>query len=260
MTPLHEFLTGTLFGPLALAGRIEGLNTTTIRKISEFYGARLHRILLGEDESVEGIMKLCQDLDEVEAETIRDISRASRFLKNMTKAEDMKPGKTVASTTNDIILRHITFGNALKDCRVDLPSNQFNRIGASLVLPYLFDPKSVVKEFHRILAPGGKIVLSSLKPNFDSSKSYIEEADGIRKKTNLSDKKKEQLLASLREFSSFVATLIELEDNNRFKFFTTGELMEMMTEAGFGNIKIKESMGTPPTGTIVSAEKGPWTT
>ncbi|MFH0788905.1 MAG: methyltransferase domain-containing protein, partial [Pseudomonadota bacterium] len=256
LTPLNEFLSGELYGPLALAGRIEGLNTSTLRKISESYGPRLHKILHGEDTSVDEIMKICPDLDEVEAETVRDLSRASRFLKNNLKAEDLKLGKTGIKTADDLALKYISFGHAARDCKVDLPSNAFDRLGASLVLPYLYDPKSVLKEFYRILAPGGKIVLSSLKPNFDSSKSYIEEAEGINNRTDLTEEGKERLLASLREFSSFIATLIELEDNGRFRFFATNELLELMDEAGFVNIKVKESLGTPPTAIIVSAGKG----
>ena len=255
LTPLYEFLSGKLYGPLAFNGRIEGLNTTTLRKISESYGPRLHKILHGEDASVDEIMKICPDLDEVEAITVRDMSRASRFLKNALKPEDLKPGKTEAKIADDLILNHISFGNAMRDCTVDLPSNAFDRIGASLVLPYLYDPKSVVKEFYRALAPGGKIVLSSLKPNFDSSKSYMEEAEEIGKRTDLTDEDKGRLLASLREFSAFVATLIELEDNSRFKFFSTHELAALMDEAGFCNINFKESLGNPPTAIIVSAEK-----
>ncbi len=260
LAPLHEFLSGKLYGPLALTGRIEGLNTLTLRKISESYGPELHNILHGEDASVGAIMKKCSDLDEIEAETVRDISRASRFLKNKLKPKDLKLGKAEAKTANDIILSHISFGKARRDCKVDLPSNTFNRIGASLVLPYLYDPKSVVKEFYRVLAPAGKIVISSLKPNFDSSKSYMEEAEEIGKRADLTDQDKGRLLSSLREFSAFVATLIELEDNGRFKFFTTHELIALMDEAGFCNIKVKESLGSPPTAIIVCADKGQWTT
>jgi len=255
LTPLSEFLSGELYGPLALAGRIEGLNTATLRKISESYGPGLHRILHGEDASVGEIMKTYPDLDKVEAETVRDISRASRFLKGMLNPQDLKPGKTEAKTANDIILNHISFGSATRDCTVDLPSNAFDRIGASLVLPYLYDPKSVLTELYRVLAPAGKIVLSSLKPNFDSSKSYIEEAEEIGKRTDLTDEDKGRLLGSLREFSSFISTLIELEDNGRFKFFTTNELKDLMDETGFCNIRVKESLGNPPTAIIVSAEK-----
>jgi ubiquinone/menaquinone biosynthesis C-methylase UbiE/pimeloyl-ACP methyl ester carboxylesterase len=255
LTPLKEFLSGELYGPLALAGRIEGLNTSTLRKIFESYGPRLHMILHGEDASVDEIMKICPELDEVEAESVRDISRASRFLKNKLKPGDLKPGITDAKTTNDIVLNYISFGNATMDCKVELPSNAFDRIGASLVLPYLYDPKSVVKEFYRTLAPGGRIILSSLKPNFDSSKSYIEEAEEISKRTDLCDEEKERLIGSLREFSSFTAALIELEDNGRFKFFATHELITLMNEAGFNNIKVTESLGNPPTAIIVCAEK-----
>jgi len=256
LKPLEEFLSGKLYGPLALAGRIEGLNTATLRKISESYGQRLHRILHGEGASVEEIGEICPDLDEIEAETVRDISRASRFLKNKLNPEDLKPGKTEAKTANDIAMYSISFGNATRNCKVDLPSNAFDRIGASLVLPYLYDPKSVLAEFYRILAPGGKIVLSSLKPNFDSSKSYMEEAEEINKRTDISGEEKERLLVSLREFSSFIGALIELEDNGRFKFFPSNELKDLMNETGFCNIAIKESLGNPSTAIIVSAEKG----
>jgi ubiquinone/menaquinone biosynthesis C-methylase UbiE len=255
LKPLSEFLSGKLYGPLALAGRIEGLSTATLRKISESYGPGLHRILHGENASVQEIMKTCSELDEVEAETVRDISRASRFLKNTLKHGDLKPGKAEARTTNDIVLNSISFGNATKDCKVDLPSNTFNRVGASLVLPYLYDPKSVLTELYRVLAPAGKIVLSSLKPNFDSSKSYMEEAEEISKRTDISAEEKERLLGSLREFSSFIGSLVELEDNGRFKFFTTNELKELMDETGFCNITVKESLGNPSTAIIVSAEK-----
>jgi len=255
LTPLKEFLSGQLYGPLALAGRIEGLSTATLRKVAEGYGARSHQILQGEDASENDIMNLFENLDQEEAETIRDISRASRFLKNMTVQEDLKPDKTVAETANELLLKYVNFGQANRDCRVDLPSNTFNRVGVSLVLPYLYDPRSVLKELYRILTPGGKVVLSGLKPNFDSSKSYLEEADEIRRRTDLPEEKKKQLLASLVEFSSFIASLIELEDNGRFKFFSTAEWVDMMTEAGFDRIKTKASLGSPPTGIIVSAEK-----
>ncbi|MEW6334876.1 MAG: methyltransferase domain-containing protein [Thermodesulfobacteriota bacterium] len=258
LTPLSDFLSGKLYGPLALAGRIEGLNTLTLRKISESYGPGLHRILHGEDATVEEILKNCADLDEVEAETVRDISRASRFLKNTLKPGDIRPGRVEAKTADDLLLHHISFGNATRDCRVDLPSDAFHRIGASLVLPYLYDPKSAVAAFYRALAPGGKIVLSSLRPNFDSSKSYIEEAEQIGRRTDLTDEKKERLMASLREFASFTATLMELEDNGRFRFFTTSELKALMEEAGFTDIRIRESLGRPNTASIVCAEKGTW--
>jgi ubiquinone/menaquinone biosynthesis C-methylase UbiE len=258
LKPLSEFLSGQLYGLLALADRIEGINKETLRKLSECYGQRIHRILHGEDASVQEIRKTCPVLDEVDAETVRDISRASRFLKNKLKPEDLKPGRANAKTANDIVLNSISFGNATRDCNIVLPSDAFDRIGASLVLPYLYDPKSALMELNRVLTPGGKIVLSSLKPNFDSSKSYMEEAEEIGNRTDISDEEKKRLLASLREFSSFVGTLIELEDNGRFKFFSAQEIKYLMNEAGFCNILVRESLGNPTTAIIVSAEKVSW--
>jgi len=255
LTPLREFLSGKLYGPVALAGRIEGLETPTLRKIAADYGPRLHEILHGEIATIQEVMMLCPTLDETEAETVLELSTAARFLKDKVAPEDLQPGKQVAKDTGDLSFNHLNFGRVGRDCRIDLPSEAFDKIGASIVLPYLYDPESAAREFYRMLAPGGVIVLSSPKPNFDSSKSYIEEAQSIAQRADLNEQQKDRLLKSLRELAAFVSHVIEMEDEGRFRFFAPNDLSKLMQRVGFINIRTVEALGDPPTAVIVRAEK-----
>jgi len=256
LAPLQEFLSGGLYGPLALAGRIEGIETATLRKIAADYGPRLHEIIRGGRAAVEEVRKLCPALDETEAETVLELSMAARFLKDEVLPEDLRPGRQTAADAGDLAFARLDFGRGSRDCRIAFESGDFDKIGSSIVLPYLFDAASAVREFHRILAPGGVIVLSSPKPNFDSSKSYIEEARSIAQRPDIDERQKERLLRSLYELGAFISHVLEMADEGRFRFFTPDELAELMSAAGFVNIRTIEALGDPPTAVIVRAEKG----
>lgn len=255
LSPLRDFLAGKLYGPSALAGRVEGLSALALRKVSESYGQKMHRILGGQRSTPEEVQTLCPDLDDAEADMMLELSRASRFLRDQLLPEDLLPGLRAAESTRDLSFSHLDFGRSTRNCRIDLPSGAFDRIGASLVLPYLFDPPSVLEELHRSLASGGVIVLSSLKPNFDSSKSYIEQAEAMAGRKDLDGEERERLLASLREFSAFLGRVIELEDEGRFRFFSAEELTGLMEEAGFSDVSTYDALGSPPTAVIVVANK-----
>ncbi len=166
LTPLMDFLSGKFHGPVALTKRIEGLETSTLRKIAAGYGPRLHEILQGSSSEIQEVMRLCPSLEQMEAEAVLDLSIAGRFLQDNTLPEDLRPGCQVARHTGDLAFKQLYFGNASRDCRIDCPSDAFDKIGASIVLPYLYDPESVVREFYRILAPGGVIVLVQPEAKF----------------------------------------------------------------------------------------------
>ncbi len=52
------------------------------------------------------------------------------------------------------------------------PDNQFDRIVSNLVIGYVQDPGAALRELYRVLAPGGRMVISNLKPNGDFSGIY----------------------------------------------------------------------------------------
>lgn len=255
LAPVRDFLQGRLFGLSALSGRIEGLHGGTITKLQEVYNQRLHDIVRGAPATQKQIKALGPDLDDSEIRTVVDMSRASRFVQGVTLPEDLIVNHNIYGNAKDIHFNNLNFGPANSECRLNIHSEAFDRIGCSLVLSYVFDPQSVLEEFYRILAPGGRIVLSSLKPNFEASKSYLEEAQAIATKKDLSDSQKQRLLDSLREFASFVGCVSELEDEGRFKFFSAEELAQATKNAGFRNVQTYYGFGEPPTAVIVSAEK-----
>ena len=251
---LKEFLEGKLYSIKALYGRIEGLNASTLRKLEKGYNQEIHEIIHGKYTIVKDFLKLSPEMEETEAEEVLDLSIASRFLNNKTLPEDLISSGH-CNTTADLCFNHLIFGKTTSKTRIECPSNSFDRIGASLVIPYLFDPGSIIKEFYRILDNQGVLVLSSLKPNADGSKAYFDEAEAIIKRDDLNEKERERLLDSLREFSAFLSRLIELEDEGRFRFFPVNELIDLIKKAGFSKIHSIESLGHPSSAVIICAEK-----
>jgi len=58
------------------------------------------------------------------------------------------------------------------DSPLPIHDNHFDRIVCNLVLGYLQDPLFTLREFVRVLSPGGKMVITSLKPQADLSHIY----------------------------------------------------------------------------------------
>lgn len=52
------------------------------------------------------------------------------------------------------------------------PDNRFDRIVSNLVIGYVHNPGAALRELYRVLAPGGRMVISNLKPNGDFSGIY----------------------------------------------------------------------------------------
>jgi len=254
MQSLKEFLDGKLYSIKSLQGRIEGLNASTLKKLDEGYTQDIHDVLHGKPSTVFECKKICPALDKDEAEELLELSRASRFIKGTLVAEDMiTPNR--CETAKDLHFDHLVFGMSAASTQINCPSNAFDRLGSSLVIPYLFDPESIVKEFYRVLDHGGVLVLSTLLPNSEGSKAYYDHAQAIAARTDLTNEERDHLLNSLREFSAFLSRLVELEDEGRFRFFPEHEIVNLLIKAGFSNIQTIESLGNPASAVIVRAEK-----
>jgi ubiquinone/menaquinone biosynthesis C-methylase UbiE/pimeloyl-ACP methyl ester carboxylesterase len=250
-----DFLNGRLHGIEGLVDRVEGLTLATARKVAARYGKELHAILRGSPTTGNRVRELCPDLDEREVETVLEIGRAARFLLGRTIGEDLRPGVEMAASARDLRFEHLRFGDATARVELDLPDASFHRIGCSLVLPYLYDALATLREMHRLLRPGGTLVVSSIRPNFDPSKLYTEGVDILAKQAEAGDAQAGRKLEALRHYGNMVSRLIELEEDGRFRFLDTAALTALVSEAGFARVHAFHAFGSPPTAILVRAEK-----
>ncbi len=74
---------------------------------------------------------------------------------------------------------------SMRVCRADLesplpfPDHSFDRVVCNLVIGYVRDPLFTLREYLRVLAPNGRLVVSNLKPYADLSaiyRSFVETA------------------------------------------------------------------------------------
>jgi ubiquinone/menaquinone biosynthesis C-methylase UbiE len=256
LAAIADFLEGRLHGVEGLVHRVEGLAYATARKLAERYGKELHAILRGTPAPGLRVRELCPALDDREIEIVLEIGRAARFLLGGTLGEDLKPGAAHPRTARDLRFRHLHFGEATPTLRLDLPDGSFDRIGSSLVLPYLYDPLASLREMHRLLRPGGVLVVSSIRPNFDPSKLYSEGMEILARQGSAGDARTAGKVEALRHFANMVSRLIELEEDGRFRFHDAPALESLLSEAGFARVHTFEAFGSPPVAVLARAEKG----
>ncbi len=92
--------------------------------------------------------------------------------------------------------------------------NQFDQIISNLVLGYMPDPQAVLQELFRVLAPGGRMVISNLKPNGDFSEIYqnlVAHAGSNNQKTEA------------RELLNNYGKIRQAEKEGQFRFFDQTE-------------------------------------
>jgi ubiquinone/menaquinone biosynthesis C-methylase UbiE len=141
---------------------------------------------------------------------------------------------------------------------VPLESACYDRVHAGLLLSYLDEPAELLAEARRILKPGGRLVLSSLRRDADISKIY---RDGI---AEMSREKVARLFGPelahgledrLRRFLNDGARILDLEERGYFRFWDEDELAAMVRNAGFSTVRAQRAFGWPPQAVVVSAER-----
>ncbi|MGD9851460.1 MAG: alpha/beta hydrolase [Nitrospirales bacterium] len=111
------------------------------------------------------------------------------------------------------------------DLRKPLPfaDDSFDRILSNLVLGYLKNPDAAMKELYRVLAPGGRMVISNLKPDGDFSGIYQ------RLVTHAQDlQEKEQA----RELLNNYGKIRQAEKEGQFRFYTREQWRHILDALG----------------------------
>jgi ubiquinone/menaquinone biosynthesis C-methylase UbiE len=129
---------------------------------------------------------------------------------------------------------------------------------ASLLASYLRDPDALLREAHRLLRPGGRLVVSSMRRDADTSKLYVEGVEELkagRGRALLGEQDPQAVVEASRSFLNDASRLLTLEEDGTFRFYDPDELVAAVRAAGFRDVRADESFGDPPQAVVVSARR-----
>ena len=158
------------------------------------------------------------------------ISAASAQITTLRKEFESKLGLAGSN------VRFLNEEFVLADLETELPfvSGFFDQACCNLVISYLQNPATLLKELWRVLRPGGRIVISSLKPNADLSEIYRNFISVAERSAEIEEGR--QLLNN--------AGMIKLKESaGIYHFYCEKELRDIARKVGFTRAKTFRSFG-----------------
>ncbi len=132
----------------------------------------------------------------------------------------------------------------------------FDGAMASLLLSYLGDPSGVLAEVHRVLKPGARLVVSSMRPGADTAAEFLDVVTRLeRGDVETGWTTASELVDQARRFHGLAAGAFRLEEEGLFQFFDDKELIELVTDAGFVRAWAQPGFGSPSAAWIVTCER-----
>ena len=258
LSPLRvfrSFLAGEFYGYDPLKGVMKGLGDYSVEVWKAMDDWRIHEVLRGRELDRDDLAFIKGSFPADEQEVVLDVNRICRWLLGRWESGDLtRDGRRWVDSgreprVGDLDLRRL----ALKDPdaveRLPFADRAFDRIVCSLVLSYLDNPIETLREFHRVLAPGGRLVVSSMRPDTDMSRIYqallhrLESGADVAIPPGIT---RAEFVADLRRFLSSAAFLLTLAEEGQFVFFTQTELRRLLERAGFRRTESFTAFGDPP--------------
>ncbi len=242
--PIQRFLEGEVGTFEEMADRIENLTLESAYRIQEKYSPRLHRILRGEPITpvLDEWLKRLFDLHEYRI--ITDFNQAARYVRRLT---NKKP-----------VFRRLALPGYLEgNLHLPIRAGWYNKVLMSLVLSYIINPAETLTDIHRIIRPGGRLVLSSMRPDTDASGPFtrlLEKIEAMPEEALPPKWPKPLLLESLRSFLNDAQALMDLEEAGTFDFFDSEKLEDLLEGTGWEIVRIIPSYGDPPQGYVAVAK------
>ena len=150
------------------------------------------------------------------------------------------------------------FGSADALSRIPARDATYDSVLASLLIGYLPDPTTFLREIWRILKPGGRLVLSNLRRDADISgvftQGYEELRTGLARRV-FEKQETDALSDSARDFLNDAARLLDLEETGVFSFWDAKDLIGLMKSARFIDVSASGGLGNPPQAVIIRAKR-----
>jgi SAM-dependent methyltransferase/esterase/lipase len=142
--------------------------------------------------------------------------------------------KEIGVSTNHPLLLQNKFAVVDLEVGVPFPDNFFDQICCNLVISYLQTPEKVVAELCRVLRPGGKLVVSSLKPNPDLSEIY---------RNFVAVAENEEEVEEARKLLSNAGVIKVKEIRGLYYFYSEGELRRLFRRCELRQVRVLRSFG-----------------
>lgn len=142
--------------------------------------------------------------------------------------------------------------------RVPVREETFDAAIASLLLSYVDDPATLLREIWRLLRPGGRLVASTLIRDADNSLLYSaarEELHPAQLRKLFGDFDERDLETIQRQFVNDNARIFNLEEQGHFQFWDPDEFERLVRNAGFQIARSHLSFGNPPQVVVVTARR-----
>ncbi len=143
-----------------------------------------------------------------------------------------------------------------------LPNESVDSVVLSLVVSYLQRPEDVLAEARRVLKPGGRLVVTSLQRDAETSRLYLGivmrlqqmPADLLPGEGD-PETIRASLIAAARRFVDHGASLFRMEEEGLFRFYEAEDLARLVSLRGFVDVRVETSLGHPPQALVVTCRR-----
>lgn len=173
--------------------------------------------------------------------------------------EGIRRGRRSLPLDSPLRVAHVAANLDLAPGRsIPLTQASADRAIGSLLLNYLSDPERFLREVRALLKPGGRLAVSALRRDADTSKICVEgvgELRGGQGLVSFGESREGEIAGALSGFINNAARLLDLEEQGVFRFWDREELEAVAARAGFEAIRVRPSFGSPPQAWLLTARR-----
>lgn len=242
-----------------LLGRDLGLGMELVTETSAYRSLMDEQIVelrLSEDQSIVDLGSGVSTFERALQAKKLNLSRLRVIAVDLV-LEGVRRGRDALTGPSPLPVNHIVGDLSLSSAQsLPLAFASADRALGSLLLNYLPDPERFLIAVHSLLRPGGRLVLSVLRKDADTSKICVNGVSELRSGQGLASfgrSREKEIDRALGGFINDAALLLDLEEQGVFRFWDRDDLEALIRKAGFTDITIRAAFGNPPQAWLATA-------